>query len=126
MTIGQRIAYKRKELALSQEALGEALGVSRQAIYKWENGKCFPQADNLMALAKLFNISPTQIMVEDKSYIYQCKIYNKNVGLRQNKNVGKPTFLFCILGHIDTLLLEVFQYENQFTRRVNHHGQFRG
>lgn len=55
-----------------------------------------------------------------------CKIYNKNVGLRQNKNVGKPTFLFCILGHIDTLLLEVFQYENQFTRRVNHHGQFRG
>ena len=56
----------------------------------------------------------------------RCKIYNKNVGLRQNKNVGKPTFLFCILGHIDTLLLEVFQYENQFTRRVNHHGQFRG
>ena len=29
-----------------------------------------------------------------------CKIHNKNVGL-QNKNVGKPTFLFCILGHID-------------------------
>lgn len=61
-----------------------------------------------------------------KDQIYICKIYNKNVGLRQNKNVGKPTFLFCILGHIDTLLLEVFQYENQFTRRVNHHGQFRG
>ena len=57
--------------------------------------------------------------------INTCKIYNKNVGLRQNKNVGKPTFLFCILGHIDTLLLEVFHNENQFTRRVNHHGQFK-
>ena len=62
----------------------------------------------------------------DREITNRCKIYNKNVGLRQNKNVGKPTFLFCILGHIDTLLLEVFQYENQFTRRVNHHGQFRG
>ena len=37
MTIGQRISYKRKELALSQEALGEQLNVSRQSIYKWES-----------------------------------------------------------------------------------------
>lgn len=37
MTIGQRIAQKRKELNLSQEALGEQLGVSRQSIYKWES-----------------------------------------------------------------------------------------
>lgn len=37
MTTGQRIAQKRKELNLSQEALGEALGVSRQSISKWES-----------------------------------------------------------------------------------------
>ena len=37
MTTGQRIAAKRKELGLSQEALGEKLGVSRQSIYKWES-----------------------------------------------------------------------------------------
>lgn len=37
MTVGQRIAQKRKELALTQEQLGEQLGVSRQAIYKWES-----------------------------------------------------------------------------------------
>ena len=36
MTIGQRIAQKRKEQNLSQEALRERLGVSRQSIYKWE------------------------------------------------------------------------------------------
>ena len=39
MTTGQRIAQKRKELGLSQEALGEKLGVSRQSIYKWTGGK---------------------------------------------------------------------------------------
>ena len=45
--MGQRIAYKRKELALSQEALGEALGVSRQAIYKWESDAALPEIDKL-------------------------------------------------------------------------------
>ena len=35
MTVGQRIAQKRKEQGLSQEALGQSLGLSRQAIYKW-------------------------------------------------------------------------------------------
>ena len=37
MTTGQRIAQKRKELGLSQEALGDRLGVTRQSIYKWES-----------------------------------------------------------------------------------------
>ena len=38
MTIAQRITQVRKEQNLSQEAFGEALGVSRQAISKWESG----------------------------------------------------------------------------------------
>jgi len=44
MTVGQRIAHKRKELGLSQEALGEQLGVSRQAIYKWESDATLPRS----------------------------------------------------------------------------------
>ena len=38
MTLGKRIAEYRKALGLSQEALGERLGVSRQAVSKWETG----------------------------------------------------------------------------------------
>ena len=45
MTIGQRIAQKRKELGLSQEALGSKLGVSRQSIYKWEADSALPEVD---------------------------------------------------------------------------------
>ena len=45
MTVGQRIAQKRKELDLSQEGLGERLGVSRQAIYKWESDAALPAQD---------------------------------------------------------------------------------
>lgn len=57
MTIGQRIAQKRKELSLSQEALGEALGVSRQSIYKWESDAALPEIDKLIALSGLFGVS---------------------------------------------------------------------
>ena len=51
MTMGQRIAQKRKEQGLSQEGLGEQLGVSRQAIYKWESGAAVPEIDKLIALS---------------------------------------------------------------------------
>ena len=57
MTIGQRIAQKRKEHTLSQEALGERLGVSRQSIYKWESDAALPEIDKLVALAKLFGVT---------------------------------------------------------------------
>ena len=49
MTLGQRIAQKRKELGLSQEALGEQLSVSRQSIYKWEADSSLPEIDKLIA-----------------------------------------------------------------------------
>ena len=54
MTTGQRIAAKRKELALSQEALGAELGVSRQSIYKWESDASLPEIDKLIALSRCF------------------------------------------------------------------------
>lgn len=57
MSIGQRIAQKRKELGLSQEALGEKMGVSRQAIYKWESDSALPEIDKLVVLSKLFGVS---------------------------------------------------------------------
>ena len=56
MTTGQRIAAKRKERNLSQEALGEALGVSRQSIYKWESDASLPDIDKLVALSRLFSV----------------------------------------------------------------------
>lgn len=57
MTIGQRVGQKRKELGLSQEALGEQLGVSRQSIYKWESDSALPEIDKLIALSRLFGVS---------------------------------------------------------------------
>ena len=57
MTLGQRIAQKRKELGLSQEALGDRLGVSRQSIYKWESDTALPEVEKLVTLSRLFGVS---------------------------------------------------------------------
>ena len=56
-TLGQRIAERRKMLGLSQEALGEKLGLSRQAISKWESDSAVPEIDKLIALSKLISVS---------------------------------------------------------------------
>lgn len=56
-TMGQRIAERRKLLGLSQEAFGEKMGVSRQAISKWEADGAVPEIDKLIAMSRLFSVS---------------------------------------------------------------------
>ena len=71
MTLGQRISLYRKKLNISQEELGARLGVSRQAVSKWESGRSDPSTTNLIALAKLFGIEPEELLraaeVKDES-----------------------------------------------------------
>lgn len=62
MTIGQRIAQLRKERGMSQEELGEAMGVSRQAISKWESDTALPEVEKLIALSRLFSIPVGQLL----------------------------------------------------------------
>ncbi|MBQ7099276.1 MAG: helix-turn-helix transcriptional regulator [Oscillospiraceae bacterium] len=56
LTIGQRIAAKRRELGISQIELGERMGVSRQSVSKWEADGAIPEIDKLIALSKLFGV----------------------------------------------------------------------
>ena len=65
MTIGERIAQKRKELGLSQEALGERMGVSRQSIYKWESDAALPEIEKLVKLGREFGVSVGWLLGEE-------------------------------------------------------------
>lgn len=65
MTIGQRIAQRRKALGLSQEQLGAQLGVSRQAIYKWESDAALPEIEKLVTLSRLFSVSVGWLLGEE-------------------------------------------------------------
>ena len=62
MTLGQRIQELRKQKNLSQEALGEAMGVSRQAISKWEGDLTIPELDKLIALSRYFGLTVGELL----------------------------------------------------------------
>jgi transcriptional regulator with XRE-family HTH domain len=57
MNFAERILYCRKKALLSQEELANKLGVSRQAVSKWETGESIPDMNNLAALADIFQVS---------------------------------------------------------------------
>ena len=63
---GERMKEIRKQRNISVKQVMEYMGFeSTQAVYKWEAGKCYPQADNLVALAILHNVSPMELLVEE-------------------------------------------------------------
>ena len=57
MTFSEKLLRLRKGAGLSQEELAEKLGVSRQAVSRWESGAALPDAPNLLGLSRLFGIS---------------------------------------------------------------------
>ncbi len=65
MTTGEKITALRKEQGMSQEALGEKLGLSRQAVSKWEADQAVPTMDNLMELSKLFGVPVDTLLRPD-------------------------------------------------------------
>ena len=62
LEIANRLVALRKENHLSQEALAEKLGISRQAVSKWERAEASPDTDNLIALAKLYHVSLDELL----------------------------------------------------------------
>ena len=57
MTLGQRIQKGRKEAGLSQEELAEQLGVSRQAVSRWENDNGYPEMEKIIRLSQIYQVS---------------------------------------------------------------------
>ena len=67
MNISDKILKLRKEKGMSQEALAEALGVSRQSVSKWESGAALPDTDKIIAMSELFGVSTDYILKNDPS-----------------------------------------------------------
>ena len=64
--IANRLVQLRKQKNLSQEALANELGISRQAVSKWERAEASPDTDNLILLAKLYDISLDELLKTDQ------------------------------------------------------------
>ena len=63
-SLGEALKAHRTDCKMTQEFVAEHLGVSRQAVSKWENGTSDPSTSNLLALAKLYGISAEDLLKE--------------------------------------------------------------
>jgi len=61
-TLGEKLREHRMGCQMSQEFVAEAVGVTRQAVSKWENGVSDPSTSNLLALAKLYGLSAEELL----------------------------------------------------------------
>lgn len=62
MTIGKRIAFFRKEKGLTQEELAQHMGISPQAVSKWENDQTCPDISALPKLSRLFGVTVDELL----------------------------------------------------------------
>ena len=73
-TIGKRIAACRKRMGLTQDALAEQLGVTAQAVSKWENDQSCPDITMLPKLAKVFGITTDEILGIERERVYEAQV----------------------------------------------------
>lgn len=66
MNLREKIITYRKRDGLSQEALAEKLGVSRQAVSKWETGESLPEIDKITQMAKIFGVSTDSLLLDEE------------------------------------------------------------
>jgi transcriptional regulator with XRE-family HTH domain len=65
MNFQEKLQFLRRKKGYSQEELSEKLGISRQAVAKWESGQTFPEVDNLLMLSDLFKITVDRLIKPD-------------------------------------------------------------
>lgn len=62
MSLGENLKILRKNSDLTQEELANKLSVTKQAVYKWETNKCYPDLENLIAISKLYNVTIDEML----------------------------------------------------------------
>ncbi|MCM1544457.1 MAG: helix-turn-helix domain-containing protein [Ruminococcus sp.] len=79
MNFADKLKIMRKQAGMSQEALAEKLGVSRQAVTKWETNAGVPEMENIRAICSLFNVTMDELfsnetaLVRKNDYLYESK-----------------------------------------------------
>ena len=99
MTLGAKLQSLRKQSGMSQETLASQLGVSRQAVSRWELDISLPETENIIKLAKIFNVSFDYLLNEE---ITTNNINNNIENNPKNKNKITPLIALCFLIAIAT------------------------
>ena len=106
MDIGSRIKELRRERHLSQEGLAQRLGISRQAVAKWENHTAFPSTSNLLALCEALDVSLEELIPLESG------------GNPPSKSIWEQMRIPLLVASIIFLLLVIFLCSVYFQQRL--------
>ena len=105
LQIANRLLQLRKERGLSQEELADQLGISRQAVSKWERAEASPDTDNLICLAKLYNVSLDYLLqTEDSLEAIKTEQIKEEAKIIVDDDAKKPKVLNMLSGLIPVLI----------------------
>lgn len=111
MNFGDNLRTLRKKKKISQEKLGELVGVSRQSVSKWECGEAYPEIDNIFKLCDIFHCKINELVHEDFSDIDSLGeevkgtlVKFKKEKQKQMKALSKAIYILARIGKIITTL----------------------
>ena len=87
-SLGNKLYELRKKNGLSQEAFADRLGVSRQAVSKWECGESLPDTDNLITISKLFGVSLDELVGNSTEKEYDVAVSSAKHTERDRESVN--------------------------------------
>ena len=114
MLLGEKILQLRKKSGLSQEELGEEVGVTRQTISNWELGETQPNPDQLKKLSKTFNVSVDEIIDNDIQNEILTKVKLTEKQTKSIKKILKGIFI----GFIIFLVVDIIAFIICFTGKL--------
>lgn len=113
LAISEQLRKYRTERGMTQEELAEKLFVSRQAISKWEKGEANPDLDNVVELARIFEISLDElVLAKEQTEVTKTDfdhfLYNPNTGEYEKHRSQKITNLYEFVARCWPLILILF------------------
>ncbi len=116
MTLGEKIQQLRKASGFSQEQLAEMVGVSRQAISKWETDQASPEIEKVLLISKVFSISTDELL--GSGFIVNAEISSPQLNDAIRSNTRKRQFtvgwITVVVGFVllicDFFALQIIQF----------------
>lgn len=116
MTFAEKLKDIRKQTGTSQEKLAEKLGVSRQAVTKWETGSGIPDIENIIAVSALFNISIDELLGNEKAHKKTSDYLFESI---KEYDIDEPKRYDMKLGGAKKLILSGYDGEKICVRLVS-------
>ncbi|MGG5319140.1 helix-turn-helix domain-containing protein [Enterococcus sp. AZ072] len=93
MEVGEKLRERRNILHMTQDEVAEALGVTRQTISNWENGRSYPDIERIIRLSDIYQLSLDELLKGDNKMVHQLQ---KNT--QQNRFI--KTFILLLLVNV--------------------------